>query len=204
MNEVAERIYEGDSAKDAVGYDGPTSITATVLETASEKSAGFREFEDPRESGRSLLFVHEDDSRMLRYTMEGVEFPLDMIFVRGGEVSATMQEVQPGTRKVVGIGSKVVETRPGWIEENGVEVGTSVEVDRSGDEATIRFGVDRDDVNEDRVDEQTAEIVDVVAQFTDVPVGQIREVVTAMARAGKSVGFSKVVTALKSLRSMGG
>ncbi len=109
---------------------GDETIDLEVARTAEEQSIGlmYREY---LPGDRGMLFPFETE-RQAKFWMKNTKIPLDMIFVREGEIRAIAENVPPCTTNPCpsygpsDLVDQVIELSGGRAEELGLEVGDLV------------------------------------------------------------------------------
>ncbi len=109
-------------------------IELEVAQTPEQQALGLM-FREELPDNRGMLFTFEP-ARVTRFWMKNVSIPLDMIFLREGEVKAIAAEVPPcqnnncpvyGPEKA--LIDQVIELRGGRASELGLAVGDRIEVE---------------------------------------------------------------------------
>ena len=113
---------------------GGRTIDLEVARTPEEQAIGLM-FRASLAAGRGMLFP-VDPPRPVRFWMQNVEIPLDMLFIAEGEVVAIEENAPPcsedpcPTYGPEGVPvDAVIEVRGGLAEDLGVEVGDAVDVE---------------------------------------------------------------------------
>ena len=110
-----------------------TSIELEVARTPEQQQIGLmnRKIIPPH---RGMLFNFEPP-RYVRFWMKNVSLPLDMIFLRDGQVKAVISDVPPCRREVCATYGptndeidQVIELKGGQAAKLGLEVGNTIEV----------------------------------------------------------------------------
>ena len=124
-------VFESDG-KLIIGFK---PIDVEIAETVQEQFAGL--------SGRDsmcedcgMVFVY-NQAKIQKFTMRGMKFPLDMIFIRDGKIIEIIENVpfpQPGELPV-NINSRdpadmVLEVNAGFVKRNSVPTGQSIILER--------------------------------------------------------------------------
>jgi uncharacterized membrane protein (UPF0127 family) len=109
-------------------------IELEVAKTPEQQALGLM-FREDLPANRGMLFTFEP-ARVTRFWMKNVSIPLDMIFLREGEVKAIASAVPPcqtDNCPVYGpeetLIDQVIELRGGRANELGLAVGDRIEVD---------------------------------------------------------------------------
>ena len=124
-------MFESDG-KLIIGFK---PIDVEIAETAQEQFAGL--------SGRDsicedcgMVFIY-DQAKIQKFTMRGMKFPLDMIFIRDGKVTEIVSNVAfPQSGELpVNINSRdpadmVLEVNAGFAKRNSVPTGQSIVLQR--------------------------------------------------------------------------
>lgn len=114
---------------------GDTSIQLEVAQTPQQQSMGLM-FRAALPDDRGMLFSFEPP-RPVHFWMKNVPVPLDMVFLRDGEVKAIEANVPPCTDEpcpIYGPQSEikidqVIELRGGRAAELGLQVGDRIEIE---------------------------------------------------------------------------
>ncbi|MFQ5988626.1 MAG: DUF192 domain-containing protein [Candidatus Methylomirabilales bacterium] len=108
-------------------------VTVEVAHTEAEKVRGLSG-RDGLEPGRGMLFVYEAPARPLMW-MQGMRFPLDILWIRDGRVVGLVKEAKPpapGEVPEVFVPSQkvqyVLEVPAGFAERYGVVPDDPVEI----------------------------------------------------------------------------
>ncbi len=112
---------------------GETVIRLEVARTPAEKATGLM-FRQALPDDRGMLFPFEP-ARPVQFWMRNVPVPLDMVFLRAGEVKAIAAEVPPCTTPTCPTYgpatpvNQVIELRAGRAAELGLAVGDRVVIE---------------------------------------------------------------------------
>jgi uncharacterized protein len=112
---------------------GNAVIQLEVAQTPAEKATGLM-FRPALPASRGMLFLFEP-ARPVQFWMRNVPVPLDMVFLREGEVKTIAAEVPPCTTPScptygpTALIDQVIELRAGRAAELGLEVGDRVIVE---------------------------------------------------------------------------
>ncbi|MGF1522509.1 MAG: DUF192 domain-containing protein [Leptolyngbyaceae cyanobacterium] len=114
---------------------GDQTVGLEVAQTPEEQAIGLM-FRESLSDDQGMLFP-VDPPRPVRFWMQNVEIPLDLLFIAEGEVVAIEANVPPCLKEPScptygpeGVPvDAVIEVRGGLVEELGVEVGDAVDVE---------------------------------------------------------------------------
>lgn len=112
---------------------GGLRLTVEVADEDAERASGLS-FRADMERDHGMLFVYPEAARQ-RFWMYGMNFPLDLIFIRDGRAVFIAVNVPPKTAGVPTVvwpdekADQVLEVNAGVAEEMGIGVGSFVEVD---------------------------------------------------------------------------
>lgn len=114
-----------DSNKNLVGQ-----VDVEVAETSRELYTGLSNH-DSLGPNEGMLFVHDEEEHYT-YTMRGMSFDIDIIFVTEQRVISRIHHASlddpPGTR-YSGRAMYVVEVNYNWSRDHGVEAGDEIRID---------------------------------------------------------------------------
>ncbi|MDD5040327.1 MAG: DUF192 domain-containing protein [Patescibacteria group bacterium] len=107
---------------------GNSVFQAEVAKTAHALTKGLKG-RDSLAADRGMLFVF-DKPEVRTFTMQGMQIPLDMIWINNGAIAAITEEAQPGQERVsAAVPSQyVLEIRARTAETRGFQVGDLVNI----------------------------------------------------------------------------
>lgn len=114
-----------DSNNDSVGQ-----VDVEVAETSRELYTGLSNH-DSLGSNEGMLFVH-DEEEDYTYTMRGMSFAIDIIFVTEQRVISRIYHAspnEPSRTRYSGRAMYVVEVNYNWTSDHGVEAGDEIRID---------------------------------------------------------------------------
>lgn len=112
---------------------GNKQLMVEVRETEAERALGLS-YRTSLGENEGMVFKF-DQPAPYSFWMKGMNFPLDMIWVREGKIVDISEQVpapwstqieQPETRTPKEPVDMVVEVNGGWVEKNGIRIGDSV------------------------------------------------------------------------------
>lgn len=114
---------------------GGTKISVEVADTVEQKYQGLSGRESLcRDCG--MIFPY-DRAETQRFSMRGMKFPLDFIFIRGGKVVEFWEGVPPPAEGGVAANidsraeaDQVLEVNAGFVEKNQIRIGDSAVLTR--------------------------------------------------------------------------
>jgi uncharacterized protein len=132
-------VSETDESRNPMGdliamQIGEAPLLVEVRDSEDERGLGLSYRESmPQDQGMAFIF---EAPGQFSFWMKGMQFPLDMIWVREGRVIDVSENVPPPqndldtpvTVRPSGEVDMVIEVNGGWVEKNGVEVGDEVEM----------------------------------------------------------------------------
>jgi len=107
--------------------NGNVTLDVAVADTPEERYEGLSGTETIPRDG--MLFAYADAGERT-YVMRGMTYPLDIVFVAGGRVTAifTAPVEDPPLTTYSARAEYVIEVPAGWADEHGVSVGDGVSV----------------------------------------------------------------------------
>lgn len=111
-----------------------TVVTAQIARNHREGLRG----EDSLSDGEGMLFRYEREAHRT-FTMTGMDFGLDIVFLDSKGVIKSINEADPGEQTVHGTAQDVLEVRQGFCEDHGISVRDRTVIEQDGDTATIEF-----------------------------------------------------------------
>ena len=108
---------------------GDATVLAEVADSDQERYLGLGN-RDSMDFNRAMIFIHDGPSQY-SYSMRGMRFDLDFIFIRDGKIVDIARNVAyeyPGTIKGAAEYDRVLEVNSGWVRANGVKIGDEVTV----------------------------------------------------------------------------
>lgn len=141
-----DEVQTIESASVKVKFASGASLKCEIAADDQSKTVGLQKYAS-LPHGYGMIFPFDNET--VKFHMGTVPFPIDIIFVGAdNRVSRIDKYVEPGTRAKFGMShvSAVIEANAGFCDENGIDVGCSVEtgIDKS---AQMDFGDVRKDVN---------------------------------------------------------
>lgn len=112
----------------AVTLDG-VAVRVLLADTAEERSRGLQGH-DALADGEGMLFVF-DDVAVRTFAMKDVAFPIDVVFIADDMTVSGIEPLDPGDARLVsspGPSPYVIELSQGWAAEQGIAVGSTLEV----------------------------------------------------------------------------
>lgn len=108
---------------------GGVEVRAILADEPDEWSRGLQGY-DELAAGEGMLFDFGSATPQT-FTMKGVTFPIDVVFVDADLAVSAIEPLDPGSTRLVPSPSPspyVIELPQGWAAEKGIDVGDTVEV----------------------------------------------------------------------------
>lgn len=108
---------------------GAEEVRVYVADEPAEWTRGLQGY-DPLDPGEGMLFAF-DESRERTFAMMSVTFPIDVVFVGDDLTVTAIEPLDPGDTRLVtspGPAPYVLELPQGWAAEQGIEVGSALEL----------------------------------------------------------------------------
>lgn len=111
---------------------GSTELLVELRRTVAEQGLGLS-WRPSMNQDEGMVFLYATPQKVM-YWMKGMQFPLDFIWAKQGEVtemtlrvvSPTKEQPIPKTLVPKGEVDMVIEVNAGWVEANGVKVGDKI------------------------------------------------------------------------------
>jgi len=107
-------------------------VRAEIAVNLKEKIQGLAGRES-LENNQGMLFLYQEPGRY-SFWMEGMTFPLDIIYIYNNEIIEIFKNVPLKTNDEITeifpaqIADKILEVNAGWCEAHGVQVGDKIEL----------------------------------------------------------------------------
>lgn len=108
---------------------GGQELHVFVADDDTERSRGLQGYGE-LDPGEGMLFVF-DDLAVRTFAMKDVSFPIDVVFIAEDLTVSAVVPLEPGSTDLVtgpGASPYVVELPQGWAAEQGIGVGSELEV----------------------------------------------------------------------------
>lgn len=108
---------------------GGVDVRVVVADEPAEWSRGLQGY-DELEPGEGMLFIF-DESRERTFAMMSVAFPIDVVFISEDSIVTAIEPLEPGETRLVtspGPAPYVLELPQGWAADEGIGVGSELEV----------------------------------------------------------------------------
>jgi hypothetical protein len=112
---------------------GKAKLDVEIRDSQEERELGLS-YRETMAKDEGMAFVF-DGAAPYGFWMLGMQFPLDMIWIRGGKVVDISQNVPPPQSGISGepearapkeAVDTVIEVNAGWVEKNGIKIGDNV------------------------------------------------------------------------------
>ncbi len=106
---------------------GESRVAAVIANTNEKRYLGLGNI-DSLASDRGMLFIHDEASKY-GYSMRGMRFDLDFVFIRDGKVVDIAKNVAREYNGKIEGGTeydRVLEVNSGWVRANEIKIGDEV------------------------------------------------------------------------------
>lgn len=126
-----KELREGQKIANVVVGDSRVRVFAMIADTDEKRYLGLGNI-DSLAMDRGMLFIH-DGADKYGYSMRGMRFDLDFIFIRDGKVVDIAKNVAYEYKGKIEGGTeydRVLEVNAGWARANEIEIGDEVIVEQ--------------------------------------------------------------------------